>query len=201
MPTQRDGASTEPRTARRTETPFSSDASRERAWQALDRFLQITLALDDSTALALRARKNLMSRIVALIHVLILSLAVVVSGCAARVNPKEAKIVAEVERLGGTVAVDEDTVIGVDLMYTDVTDAGLEHLKGLTNLQSVKLTRTKVTDAGLEHLKGSAKLDCLILAETSVTDAGLGHIKGLSNLQWLNLYNTQVSDAGSEHLA
>ena len=44
-----------------------------------------------------------------------------------------------------------------------MTDAGLEHLKGLTNLQSLDLTFTKVTDAGLEHLKGLTKLQSLDL--------------------------------------
>jgi len=37
----------------------------------------------------------------------------------------------------------------------EVTDAGLEHLKGLTNLLSLTLNGCyEVTDAGLEHLKG-----------------------------------------------
>ena len=35
-----------------------------------------------------------------------------------------------------------------------MTDAGLEHLKGLTKLQWLDLAGTEVTDAGLEHLKG-----------------------------------------------
>ncbi len=39
-----------------------------------------------------------------------------------------------------------------------VTDAGLKHLKGLTNLQSLDLGQTQVTDAGLEPLKGLTQL-------------------------------------------
>ena len=35
-----------------------------------------------------------------------------------------------------------------------MTDAGLEHLKGLTQLQRLACGDTQVTDAGLEHLKG-----------------------------------------------
>ena len=43
-------------------------------------------------------------------------------------------------------------------MNTKVTDAGLEHLKGLTDLQTLELLHTKVTDAGLEHLEGLTRL-------------------------------------------
>ena len=42
-------------------------------------------------------------------------------------------------------------------------DAGLEHLKGLTQLQGFELKDTKVSDAGLEHLKGLTELQWLYL--------------------------------------
>ena len=45
-------------------------------------------------------------------------------------------------------------VVGVFLQNLAVTDAGLEHLKELTQLQELFLGDTQVTDAGLEHLKG-----------------------------------------------
>ena len=35
----------------------------------------------------------------------------------------------------------------LDLFSTEITDAGLMHLKGLTNLESLDLTGTQVTDA------------------------------------------------------
>ena len=45
-----------------------------------------------------------------------------------------------------------------------MTDAGLEHLKGLTNLQWLDLGGISwVTDAGLEHLKGLTNLQSLDL--------------------------------------
>ena len=98
-----------------------------------------------------------MNRIVVLLLVLGLSLAVVASGYAAEANPEQAKAVAEVEKLGGKVTIDEKSldkpVMGVDLSYTKVTDAGLEHLKGLTNLLSLNLKRTKVTDTGVKKLQ------------------------------------------------
>ena len=45
---------------------------------------------------------------------------------------------------------------------TKVTDAGLEHLKGLTNLEGLWLDHTKVTDADVARLK-QALPDCQIL--------------------------------------
>ena len=126
-----------------------------------------------------------MNRIAALMLVLGFSLAVVGSGWATEVNPEQAKAVAEIEKLGGNVIVDEKSqaVIGVSLRKTKVTDAELVCLKGLTNLEELELERTKVTDAGLEHLQGLTKLQWLGLAGTNVTDAGLEHLQGLTKLQ------------------
>jgi Leucine-rich repeat (LRR) protein len=59
------------------------------------------------------------------------------------------------------------------LGLSDVTDVGLEHLKGLTNLQSLILEGTKVTDVGLEHLKGLPRLRWLDLADTKVSQRGV----------------------------
>ena len=45
----------------------------------------------------------------------------------------------------------------------------------------------EVTDAGLEHLKGLTSLQILVARQTQVTDAGLEHLKGLTSLQGLDL--------------
>jgi hypothetical protein len=41
----------------------------------------------------------------------------------------------------------------LDLQETNVTDAGLKHLRGLTQLDSLDLRKTKVTDAGVANLQ------------------------------------------------
>jgi Leucine-rich repeat (LRR) protein len=92
------------------------------------------------------------------------------------------------------------TVACVDFDNTQVTDAGLEKLKGLTQLQALFLENTQVTDAGLESLKGLTQLKLLSLDNTQVTDAGLENLKGLTQFQALALDNTQVTDAGLENL-
>ena len=89
----------------------------------------------------------------------------------------------------------------LDLLDTQVTDSGLKNLAGLKHLEWLILENTKVTGAGLVHLKGMTNLVDLNLASTGVTDAGLGHLVGLASLEHLNLASTGVTDAGLGHLA
>ena len=89
----------------------------------------------------------------------------------------------------------------VSLMsVTEVSDADLTHLKGLTGLQRLWLQDTKVSDAGLVHLERLTALQELDLSNTQVSDAGLKHLKGMSSLRRLWLLNTQVSDVGVAEL-
>ena len=89
----------------------------------------------------------------------------------------------------------------LNLRCTRVTDEGLEHLAGLTNLEALYLDATQVTDAGLRHLESMKKLRSLGLSETQVTDAGLRDLQGLTTLELLYLDGTQVTDAGLEYLS
>jgi Leucine-rich repeat (LRR) protein len=57
-------------------------------------------------------------------------------------------------------------------MDTKVTDAGLRHLNGLTNLRSLNLSNTQVTNAGLEYLNGLSNLRDLDLRTANVTEEG-----------------------------
>ena len=83
---------------------------------------------------------------------------------------------------------------------TQVTDAGLKELAGLKSLQSLGLGNTKVTDAGLKELAGLKSLQSLDIWETKVTDVGLKELVGLTSLQTLGLQSTQVTDAGLKEL-
>ena len=58
-----------------------------------------------------------------------------------------------------------------------MSDAGLVHLKGLTNLGVLRLKDTNVTDAGLVHLGGLTSLGILDLNDTAVTDRGVAELK------------------------
>lgn len=93
-----------------------------------------------------------------------------------------------------------DEVEGLYLGDTQVTDAGLARLQGLTGLEILFLDNTPVTDAGLARLQGLTTLRLLSLGDTQVTDAGLAHAQGLTGLRLLFLDNTQVTDAGLAEL-
>ena len=67
-------------------------------------------------------------------------------------------------------------VVEVDLNGTQVTDAGLVHLKGMTKLKELGLEGTGVTDAGVMHLKGLTTLEELRLYYTRITGAGIAEL-------------------------
>ena len=89
---------------------------------------------------------------------------------------------------------------------TDITDAGLAQLKGITSLKLLTLDGDiHISDAGLEHLKGLENLERLFLEASYITDTGLAHLKSLRKLRQLSIRSmmvgtTRVSDNGLAHL-
>jgi hypothetical protein len=88
----------------------------------------------------------------------------------------------------------------IDVEGTQITDAGLVHLRKLTNLTKISLFKTNITDTGLANLAGLTELETLGLGETQITDAGLVHLKNLTRLEWLSLGFSQITDTGLENL-
>jgi len=88
---------------------------------------------------------------------------------------------------------------GLNLQGTLVT-GGLEHLKDVTSLTTLRLGNTMVSGTGLENLKMLRKLQVLDLNNTPLTDAGLANLSSLTQLTSLDLSNTPVTDAGMVHL-
>ncbi len=83
----------------------------------------------------------------------------------------------------------------------DVTDEGLRHLRGLTNLRRLDVSLCfDITDKGVSHLRGLTNLQYLGLDDTKIGDDGLVNIKGLCNLEKLTLNHTAVTDKGLAHL-
>ena len=92
--------------------------------------------------------------------------------------------------------------ISLDLSYTTINDDDLMHLAGL-NIQSLKLSDCyKITDVGLAHIKGMTQLQSLDLYGCEkITDSGLTHLKDMAQLQTLNLRSCdQITNTGLESL-
>jgi hypothetical protein len=100
----------------------------------------------------------------------------------------EAEAVRAIERVGGKVIRDEKApgkpVIAVFLNTPAMTDAGLEVLGELKQLQELDLTGSRVTASGLKELAGLQQLRTLHLGETQwwiPSNVGLFHVNpGLS---------------------
>ncbi|HEV3417501.1 MAG TPA: hypothetical protein VG056_11825 [Pirellulales bacterium] len=85
---------------------------------------------------------------------------------------------------------------------SNITDHGLEQIRGLAELETLYLASNKITDSGLEQLQGMSHLSTLNVRGVSIaiTDAGLAILKGLPQLRTLSLMGTHVSAAGVKDL-
>ncbi len=112
-----------------------------------------------------------------------------------RVNGKPQVTDAGLENLKGLKGLEQ-----LYLYQTDISDAGLAHLKNLQSLKLLSLSTTKVTNEGLSHIKELPSLTSLHLDGLKIGSAGLAHVKELKNLTELKLYNTPVADTDLVHL-
>ncbi|MCU0959900.1 MAG: hypothetical protein MUF48_07320 [Pirellulaceae bacterium] len=86
------------------------------------------------------------------------------------------------------------------VLNTNITDAGLDMLAGLTRLEQLDLSQTRITDVGIANLTNYPNLHTLILNSTAITNEALETIAGLKTIQKLYLGNTAVDDGAIESL-
>ena len=79
-----------------------------------------------------------------------------------------------------------------------LSDLGIEHLQGLTNLKDLKIWGPQITNIGVAHLRGLSSLRVLALQDCNVDDAGLEPLAGLTNLEDLTLFRTFVGNDGMQ---
>jgi len=89
----------------------------------------------------------------------------------------------------------------LDVRSMRVTDAGLAHLAGLSDLRSLSCLGTPgLTDAGLAHLAGLERLEALsIEGPTGIEGPGLAHLARLDRLRFLAIHTE--NDAGLPSLS
>jgi Leucine-rich repeat (LRR) protein len=90
----------------------------------------------------------------------------------------------------------------LDLSHTKVTDAGLEHLRGLENVRELVCYYAEyLTEDGIAHIAGWKKLEKLNLRGTQVTSKVFERLAKIESLRELDIAFTQIDDEGFEHLA
>jgi len=145
---------------------------------------------------------------VRLLCVSMLLLMTIAPAAIARTDSSKDLVIAEVERLGGKVELDESLparpIIKIDLHSTQIADADLSFLvkanKDLKQLRYLDLRLTKIGDAGIANVKHLNSLQTLNLFRTQLSDQGLSYIKNLKQLQTLLIGGTKVTDAGLVNL-
>ncbi len=90
----------------------------------------------------------------------------------------------------------------IDLTDTSITDDGLKHLQGLTDLRHLHLRGNGgITDAGMWSLRPLTRLESLDLSATKISDAGLANLGVFSQLRSLSASGTRITDAGLPTIA
>jgi hypothetical protein len=83
-----------------------------------------------------------------------------------------------------------------------ISDAGLAHLSGMSQLRLLDLGGARITDEGLKQLaQHHPCLGELILNNTLVTDAGMATLAKMPHLRIVSLASTDITDAGLKTLA
>jgi mono/diheme cytochrome c family protein len=91
-------------------------------------------------------------------------------------------------------------ILWVDLSRSQVTDAGMDTLAKMTNLERLHLENTKVTDAGLAKLGTLTNLEYLNIYGTKTTDGGIAKLASAKDLKKLYVWETGVTQAGAKAL-
>lgn len=84
----------------------------------------------------------------------------------------------------------------LELVASPASDDDVGRLKVLPNLEALLLDGTQITNAGLPHLKHFKRLRILTLRGTAVTDEGLAELVELQRLEQVSLGLSQVTESG-----
>lgn len=79
-------------------------------------------------------------------------------------------------------------------------DAGLAHLRALSELQWLAIWARQVSDAGLANLTDLTKLEELWMCVPNISDEGLVHLQHMKGLRALAIRQANISGSGLVHL-
>ncbi len=92
-------------------------------------------------------------------------------------------------------------ITDLNLYYSEyVTDQGIAAIKNWKRLKRLNLHGTKSSDTALEHIAGITALESLDFGSTLMTDVGLERLTSLPNLKELTMGGNELGDAGLQAL-
>lgn len=93
------------------------------------------------------------------------------------------------------------SVNGLNLYFAQyITDEGVAAIKDWKKLKRLNLHGTKAGDSALEHIAGITSLESLDVGSTLMTDVGLERLTSLTNLKQLTMGGNELGDAGLQAL-
>jgi hypothetical protein len=92
-------------------------------------------------------------------------------------------------------------ITGFNLYFAEyVTDEGVAAIKDWKQLKRLNLHGTKAGDSALDHIAGITSLESLDVGSTLMTDVGLERLTMLTNLKELTMGGNELGDAGLQAL-
>jgi internalin A len=92
-------------------------------------------------------------------------------------------------------------ITDLNLYYAEyVTDQGIAAIKNWKKLKRLNLHGTKSSDTALEHIAGITTLESLDVGSIMMTDVGLERLTTLTNLKELTMGANELGDAGLQAL-
>lgn len=89
----------------------------------------------------------------------------------------------------------------LDVRATFLSDDGIRDIAaGLPRLRNLRVAETWITDAGLQHLAGLSDLEILDIRQTDISDDGLIAIREFPSLQVLRVNGTRITPEGARAL-
>lgn len=92
-------------------------------------------------------------------------------------------------------------IVDLDLRFAEfVTDEGIAAIKNWKHLKRLVLHGTKVSDTALDHIAGITTLETLDVGSVMLTDVSLERLTVLPNLKALSIGGNELGDAGLQAL-
>ena len=95
--------------------------------------------------------------------------------------------------------IQNEDIVDVDFNKIEITDADVEALVALTNLEGISFWETGVSDRAIELIAQLPKLTRLNLCGTQVTDASVSTLVGMT-LNYIDVADTEITPQGVQTL-